>query len=491
VAKLNLNREPMPRQDPKLRRKNFNEVALGYTAEQAQAEAERCIQCPKHSCVDGCPVEIDIPDFIKAIRDGDMPEAVRVLKSKNSLPGICGRVCPQETQCEASCALAKKEAPIAIGRLERYVADWERANNESIDSPIIQPAPTGKRVAVVGSGPAGLTAAADLAKLGHSVTIFKALHTAGGVLMYGIPEFRLPKDIVQVEVDYVASLGVKVELDSVIGKLVTIDELLSNDYDAVFLGTGAGLPMFLGIPGENLNGIYSANEFLTRVNLMKAYRFPEYDTPVKVGKRVAVIGGGNVAMDSARCALRLGAEEVHIVYRRSEVEMPARREEVENAKEEGIRFKLLTNPKRFLGNEQNWVIGMECYEMELGEPDDSGRRRPIAKKGSEFIIDVDVVIVALGTTPNPLIAQTTKGLETTKRGTVVADEETGKTVKPKVWAGGDIVTGAATVISAMGAAKRAAADIDKYFVTRKFFDEIALESPWHKHSRLFFRRRRH
>jgi len=462
MPKLNLNREPMPRQDPKLRSKNFNEVALGYSAEQAEAEASRCILCPRHSCIDGCPVEVDIPDFIKAIGDGDMPEAVRILKSKNSLPGICGRVCPQETQCEATCSLAKKGAPIAIGRLERYVADWERANMESTNSPIIQPTPSGKRVAVVGSGPAGLTAAADLAKLGHSATIFEALHTAGGVLIYGIPEFRLPKDIVQAEVDYVTSLGVKVELDSVIGKLVTIDELLNNGYDAVFLGTGAGLPMFMGIPGENLNGIYSANEFLTRVNLMKAYQFPAYNTPVKVGKRVAVIGGGNVAMDSARCALRLGAEEVYIVYRRSEVEMPARREEVENAKEEGIQFKLLTVPKRFLGNDQNWVVGMECYEMELGEPDESGRRRPIVKEGSEFIIDVDVVIVALGTTPNPLIAQTTGGLETTKQGTVVADEETGKAAKPKVWAGGDIVTGAATVISAMGAAKLAAADIDRY-----------------------------
>ncbi|GAI09080.1 unnamed protein product, partial [marine sediment metagenome] len=340
-----------------------------------------------------------------------------------------------------TCSLAKKEAPIAIGRLERFVADWERANMgaaTSIDSPKL----TGKRVAVVGSGPAGLTAAADLAKLGHSVTIFEALHVAGGVLMYGIPEFRLPKEIVQAEVDYVASLGVKLELDSVVGKLATVDELLNSGYHAVFLGTGAGLPMFLNIPGENLNGIYSANEFLTRVNLMKAYRFPEYDTPVKVGRRVAVIGGGNVAMDSARCALRLGADKVYIVYRRSEVEMPARREEVENAQAEGIEFKLLTNPKRMLGNEQNWVVGMECYEMELGEPDDSGRRRPVVKEGSEFIIDVDVVIVALGTRPNPLIAQTTEGLETTRWGTVVADEETGKAVKDKVWAGGDIVTGA-------------------------------------------------
>jgi len=462
MAKLNLNREPMPRQDPKLRARNFNEVALGYTAEQAQAEAERCIQCPKHSCMDGCPVEVDIPGFIKAIRDGDMPEAVRILKDKNSLPGICGRVCPQETQCEATCSLAKKEAPIAIGRLERYVADWERANMQSVNSPAPQSSPTGKRVAVVGSGPAGLTTAADLVKLGHSVTIFEALHVAGGVLMYGIPEFRLPKDIVQAEVDYVTSLGVELKLDSVVGKIATVDELLNNGYQAVFLGTGAGLPMFLNIPGENLNGVYSANEFLTRVNLMKAYRFPEYDTPVKVGRRVAVIGGGNVAMDSARCALRLGAEKVYIVYRRSEAEMPARREEVENAQEEGIEFKLLTNPKQMLGDEYNWVTGMECYEMELGEPDDSGRRRPIVKEGSEFVIDVDLAIVALGTTPNPLIASTTEGLETTRRGTVVADEETGKTVKDKVWAGGDIVTGAATVISAMGAARRAARDMDEY-----------------------------
>jgi len=454
----------MPRQEPEVRAKNYNEVALGYSAEQALAEAKRCIQCPKRPCVAGCPVGVDIPDFIQAIRDGDMPKAVQVLKSKNALPGICGRVCPQETQCEAACTLAKKEAPIAIGRLERYVADWERANM-GLTNPKPQKnqsPPTGKKVAVVGSGPAGLVAAADLAKLGHSVTTFEALHVAGGVLMYGIPEFRLPKGIVQAEVDYVASLGVKLELDAVIGKIDTIDELLSGDYDAVFLGTGAGLPMFLNIPGENLNGVYSANEFLTRVNLMKAYKFPEYDTPVRVGKKVAVIGGGNVAMDSARCALRLGAEKVFIVYRRSEKELPARREEVENAMEEGIEFKLLTNPKQFLGNERNEVIGMECYEMELGEPDESGRRRPIVKEGSEFTIDCDVAIVALGTTPNPLIASTTEGLETTRWGTVVADEETGKTLKDKVWAGGDIVTGAATVISAMGAGKRAAADIDKY-----------------------------
>ena len=462
MPKLKLNREPMPRLATKLRSKNFNEVALGYSAEQAQAEAIRCIQCPKQPCIDGCPVKIDIPGFIKAMGDGDMPEAVRVLKNKNSLPGICGRVCPQETQCEEVCTLAKKKTPIAIGHLERYVADWERANKGSVDPPIIQATPTDKRVAVVGSGPAGLTAAADLAKLGHSVTIFEALHAPGGVLTYGIPEFRLTEDIVQAEVDYVTSLGVELKLNSVIGKLITIDELLNNGYDAVFLGTGSGLPIFMGIPGENLNGIYSANEFLTRINLMNAYRFPKYDTPVKMGKRVAVIGGGNVAMDAARCALRLSAEAVYIIYRRSEAEMPARREEAENAKEEGIHFKLLTNPKRFLGNDQNWVVGMECYEMELGEPDDSGRRRPVVKDGSEFVIDVDVVIVALGTTPNPLIAATTEGLETTKRGIVVVDETTGKTVKPKVWAGGDIVTGAATVISAMGAGKRAAASIDTY-----------------------------
>ncbi len=462
MAKLNLNRVPMPRQDAKSRVRNFDEVALGYSLEQAQEEASRCIQCPKRPCIEGCPVEIDIPGFIKALLEGDMPEAVRILKDKNSLPGICGRVCPQETQCEVKCVMDKKGAPSAIGRLERFVADWEQANMKSASPPIIKPAPTGKRVAIIGSGPAGLTAAADLVKLGHSVTIFEALHVAGGVLVYGIPEFRLPKNIVQTEVDYVISLGVELKLDSVVGKVVTIDELLNNGYQAVFLGTGAGLPMFLSIPGENLNGIYSANEFLTRVNLMKAYLFPEYDTPVKVGKRVVVIGGGNVAMDAARCALRLGADVVTIVYRRSEVEMPARREEVENAKEEGIEFKLLTTPKQFLGNEQNWVVGMECFEMELGEPDASGRRRPIVKPGSEFVIDVDVVIVALGTTPNPVIAQTAEGLEIGKRGIVVTDEVTGKTKKPRVWAGGDIAIGAATVISAMGAARRAATSIDEY-----------------------------
>ena len=460
MAKLDLNRVEMPKQKPKARAKNFNEVALGYTDKNALAEANRCIQCKKRSCVEGCPVGVDIPEFIVAIRDGDMPEAVRVLKSKNALPGICGRVCPQETQCEEVCSLGKKGAPIAIGRLERYVADWE-LKHQPESSPEIAPA-TGKRVAVVGSGPAGLTIAADLAKRGHEVTIFEALHIAGGVLMYGIPEFRMPKNIVQTEVDYVKSLGVEIKLDHVMGKISTVDELLEEGYDAVFLGTGAGLPMFLGLPGENLNGIYSANEFLTRTNLMKAYLFPEYDTPIKIGKKIAVIGGGNVAMDSARCALRLGFAEVNIVYRRSRDEMPARLEEAENAEEEGIIFNLLTNPVRFLGNDEGWVTAMECVEMELGEPDDSGRRRPVTKKGSEFIMDVDIVVVALGTTPNPLVPTTTKGLDTTKKGTVVADEETGKTTKPGVWAGGDVVTGAATVISAMGAAKIAAASIDAY-----------------------------
>jgi len=460
MAKLDLNRVAMPKQEPLDRAKNFNEVAYGYSEEQALAEANRCIQCPKRPCVGGCPVGVDIPEFIKALREGDMPEAARALKGKNSLPGVCGRVCPQESQCEAVCTLGKKGAPIAIGRLERYVADWTLGQGKTEKAQIAEA--TGKKVAVIGSGPAGLTAAADLAKMGHEVTMFEALHTAGGVLMYGIPEFRLPKHVVQAEVEYVKSLGVDLRLDAVIGKIDTVDEILEGGYDAVFLGTGAGLPMFLNIPGENCSGIYSANEFLTRTNLMKAYTFPEYDTPLKVGRRIAVIGGGNVAMDSARCALRMGAEEVYIVYRRSEAELPARREEVENAEEEGIIFKFLTNPKRFIENDDGWVVGMECYEMELGEPDDSGRRRPIVKEGSEFTIDVDTAVVALGTTPNPLVPTTTKGLEVTRRGTVVADEQNGKTVKDRVWAGGDVVTGSATVISAMGAGKRAAASIDRY-----------------------------
>jgi len=459
MAKLDLNRVEMPRQEPKVRAHNFDEVALGYSEAMKDLEAARCIQCAKRSCTVGCPVGVDIPEFVNALRDGNMPEAVRVLKSKNALPAVCGRVCPQETQCENVCTLEKKKAPIAIGRLERFVADWELAHH-SEGQPQLPPA-TGKRVAVVGSGPAGLTCAADLAKRGHAVTIFEALHEAGGVLIYGIPEFRLPKAIVRAEVDYVRSLGVDIRLNSVIGRVRTVDELLNGGYDAVFLGTGAGLPMFLNIPGENLNGVYSANEFLTRVNLMKAYLFPDYDTPIKLGKRVAVIGAGNVAMDSARCALRLGADEVSVVYRRSRVEAPARREELENAEEEGINFRWLTNPKRFTGNPQGWVTGMECIEMELGEPDASGRRRPLPKAGSEFTLEVDVAVIALGTTPNPLIASTTKGLETTSHGTVVADSASGLTKKARVWAGGDVVTGAATVISAMGAGKRAAESIDQ------------------------------
>lgn len=452
----------MPKQKPNIRSKNFDEVALGYNFQQAKTEAERCIQCPHPTCVAGCPVEIDIPGFIKAIVDDDMPQAVHILKNKNSLPGICGRVCPQETQCESQCVLAKKGSPISIGRLERYVSDWEQTHLNSFHKKDVHPKPTGKRIAVVGSGPASLTVAADLAKFGHSVTIFEALHTSGGVLTYGIPSFRLPKNIVKAEVDYVQSLGVEIQLDTVIGKKISIDELLDDNYQAVFLGIGAGLPLFLKIPGENLNGIYSANEFLTRVNLMKAYKFPDYQTPVKIGKKVAVIGGGNVAMDSARTALRLGAEDVFIVYRRSEAEMPARREEVENAKEEGIKFRLLSNPKRFAGNNQDRLIGMECLKMKLGDLDESGRRRPIVMPNSEFFIETDIAIVALGTMPNPLTASDSQGLEFSKKGTVIADEKTGKTTKPGVWAGGDITSGSSTVISAMAAGQHAAKSINEH-----------------------------
>ena len=460
--KLNLNRVPIPKQAPEARRENFSEVALGYTEEQALEEASRCIDCKKPGCKDGCPVYVDIPGFIKAIQDGDMPEAVRILKSKNSLPGICGRVCPQETQCELTCNLAKKDAPIAIGRLERYVADWEIAHPEAIRRGEEGVNCNGRRVAVVGSGPAGLTCAADLARLGYEAVILEALHVAGGVLMYGIPEFRLPKTIVQGEVDYVKSLGVEIRLNHVIGKIATVDELLENGFDAVFLAPGAGAPMFLDIPGENLSGIYSANEFLTRTNLMKAYLFPQYDTPIQVGKRVAVFGAGNVAMDASRCALRLGAEEVYIVYRRSRTEMPARLEERENAEEEGVIFKLLTNPSRFLGDQRSIVRAVQLHEMELGEPDASGRRRPIRKPDSEFMMEIDTAIPALGTRPNPIIPSTTKGLGLTKWGTILTDEATGRTSKERVWCGGDMATGAATVISAMGAARRAAISIDIY-----------------------------
>jgi len=460
--KLNLNRVPIPKQAPEVRKRNFNEVALGYPDEQALEEASRCIACKKPGCKDGCPVNVDIPEFIKAIGVGDMPEAVKVLKNRNSLPGICGRVCPQESQCEMTCNLAKKGGPIAIGRLERYVADWERAHPEIREQQKGPISSNGKKVAVVGSGPAGLTSAADLAKLGYSVTIFEALHVAGGVLMYGIPEFRLPKAIVQGEVGYVKSLGVEIKLNHVIGKIAIVDELLENGFDAVFLAPGAGAPMFLDIPGENLSGIYSANEFLTRTNLMKAYRFPEYDTPIQVGRRVAVFGAGNVAMDASRCALRFGAEEVYIIYRRSKAEMPARLEERENAEEEGVIFKLLTNPSKFLGDERGRVRAVELYEMALGEPDASGRPRPVRKPGSEFVMEIDTAIPALGTRPNPIIPSSTKGLELTKWGTILTDEATGRTSRDGVWCGGDMATGAATVISAMGAGRRAATDIDKY-----------------------------
>ena len=460
-------RQPMPEQPAEVRIHNFNEVALGYGLETAVTEALRCLQCKKPQCVQGCPVEVEIPQFIGALAQRDLPSAAKILKNKNNLPAICGRVCPQETQCEIKCVLGKKGEPVAIGRLERYVADWELGQKKA---PPDLPPPTGKKVAIIGSGPAGLTCAADLARLGHKVVIFEALHEPGGVLMYGIPEFRLPKEVVLKEVEYVKSLGVEIRLNSVVGKLYTVDELLNeHGFDAVFLGTGAGLPMFMHIPGENYNGVYSANEFLTRTNLMKAYRFPDYDTPIKVGKKVAVIGAGNVAMDAARCAKRLGADEVYIVYRRSETEVPARAEEVHHAKEEGIIFKFLTAPTEIYGNDKGWVTGMRCIKMELGEPDASGRRRPIPIKGSEYDMEVDTVIMALGTSPNPLVFQDAEGLERSKWGTVVADEETGLTRKDRVWAGGDIVTGAATVISAMGAGKRAAASIHK-FLTEGTFD---------------------
>jgi glutamate synthase (NADPH/NADH) small chain len=452
---------PMPKQKPKLRRRNFNEVALGYTEEQAMAEANRCLQCPKPQCVQGCPVEVNITAFIKLIREGKFDEAVKKVKEKNSLPAICGRVCPQEEQCQKFCVLGKVGDPVNIGRLERFVADWERQRSITVPEKALS---TGKKVAIVGAGPAGLTAAADLAKLGHEVVVFEALHLPGGVLVYGIPEFRLPKSIVQAEVDYIKKLGVKLRAGYLVGRIYTIPELLNRaGFDAVFVGTGAGLPQFMNVPGENLGGIYSANEFLIRVNLMKAYAFPEYDTPIRIGRHVVVIGGGNVAMDSARCALRLGAEEVCIVYRRSREELPARHEEVENAEEEGIICKFLAAPLRFVGDDKGWVKQMECVCMELGAPDESGRRRPVPVKGSEFVMDVDTVIVAIGRTPNPIIQRTTEGLEVTRWGTIVADEN-GKTSIEGVYAGGDIVTGEATVISAMGAGKKAAKAIHEYLM---------------------------
>lgn len=456
---MNPKKTPMPEQAPEVRNKNFSEVALGYTAEQAVAEADRCLQCRHQPCVQGCPVSVPIPRFIKKIKEGDFTGASEIIKSTNSLPAVCGRVCPQESQCEQLCVRGKKGEPVAIGRLERFAADWYMANRQPSQEEIQK---NSKKVAVIGSGPAGLTCAGDLAKLGYDVTIFEAFHTPGGVLMYGIPEFRLPKSLVQSEIDTVRKLGVDIITNMVIGKSITVDELTEEGFEAVFIGSGAGLPSFMNIPGENLNGVYSANEFLTRINLMKAYLYPETDTPVKVGKNVAVVGGGNVAMDAARSAKRLGAENVYIVYRRSEAEMPARVEEVHHAREEGIIFRLLTNPTRVIGTEDGWVKGIECVEMELGEPDASGRRRPVAKKGSEHVLDVETVIIAIGQSPNPLIKSTTPGLETQKWGGIVAEEQTGATSKIGVYAGGDAVTGAATVILAMGAGKKAAAAIDAY-----------------------------
>jgi glutamate synthase (NADPH/NADH) small chain len=455
----------MDKQDVLDRIHNFYEVALGYNEEQALAEAERCLQCPNPRCVQGCPVEVPIPEFIKLIKEKDYVGASKKIKEKNSLPAVCGRVCPQENQCQELCVLGKMGDPISIGRLERFASDLERKAGVTI--PDKQKAGVTGRVAIVGSGPAGLTVAADLVKQGHEVVMFESLHSAGGVLMYGIPEFRLPKEIVQTEVDYIKKLGVDVKTNYTIGRIYTIDELFEMGYDAVFVGSGAGLPNFMGIEGENLGGVYSANEFLIRVNLMKGYLFPEYDTPIRIGKKVAVIGGGNVAMDSARCSLRLGAEKVYIVYRRSRDELPAREEEAENAEEEGIIFTLLTNPCKFVGDETGWVNGMECIKMELGEPDASGRRRPVPIKGSEFMMDVDTAIIAIGQTPNPLIQRTTDGLETTRWGTIVTKEETGATTKEGVYAGGDVVSGAATVISAMGAGKTAAKGIHDYIQKKK------------------------
>ncbi|MFQ6053716.1 MAG: NADPH-dependent glutamate synthase [Candidatus Bathyarchaeia archaeon] len=454
----------MPKQPPEERIRNFEEVALGYVEEMAVEEAARCLTCPNPQCVKGCLVGVDIPGFVKLVKERRFDEAARKIKEKNALPAICGRVCPQENQCQKFCVLGIRGDPVAIGRLERFVADWER--ERGVEAPEI-PASTGGKVAVVGAGPAGLTAAAELAKMGHEVEIFESLHAAGGVLMYGIPQFRLPKEIVQAEVDYIRSLGVEIHVDATIGRLYTVSELLAEGFDAVFIGSGAGLPRFLHLPGENLKGIYSANEFLIRTNLMKAYKFPEYDTPITVGNVVAVVGGGNVAMDSARCALRLGAEKVYIVYRRGEEELPARHEEVENAEEEGIIFQLLTNPVRFLGDDRGFLKQMECIRMELGEPDASGRRRPIPIEGSEFMMDVDTVVIAIGQTPNPIIQRTTEGLETTRWNTIVVDEETMQTSIEGVYAGGDVVSGAATVISAMGAGKRAARAIHEYIMTKK------------------------
>lgn len=456
------HKTPMPEQSPAERVKNYNEVPFGYTAEQAIAEAERCLQCARPQCMEGCPVNINIPGFLNLVAMGDFRGAINLIKETNALPAVTGRVCPQEAQCEGVCALSKKYEPVSIGRLERFVADWEAAQG-TLTVPELAPS-TGKKVAVVGAGPAGLTVAADLAKVGHHVTIFEALHEAGGVLVYGIPEFRLPKAIVRREVEYVCSLGVKLHKDFVVGAAATLNELL-EEYDAIFLGSGAGLPWFLNIPGENLSGVYSANEYLTRANLMKAYRFPEYDTPIARGRRVITIGGGNVAMDSSRTALRLGAEESIIVYRRSREEMPARAEEIHHAEQEGVQMNLLTSPVAIHGDEKGRVKELECLKNELGEPDASGRRRPVPVQGSNFRIPADIVVMAIGQSPSPLIPKTTPDLKTDKYGVVGVEEQTMKTSKKGVFAGGDVATGGATVILAMGQAKIASKAIDEYLKT--------------------------
>ncbi len=457
MANMQPQKTPMPEQEPWIRNQNFKEVALGYTAEMARNEAARCLNCKNKPCVNGCPVNVQIPDFLQQVAAGDFDGAYKTVTATNALPAVCGRVCPQESQCEGKCVRGIKGEPVAIGRLERFVADHHMSNNATVPQ---KPAQNGVKVAVVGAGPAGLTCAGDLAKLGYQVTVFEAFHTAGGVLVYGIPEFRLPKAIVAQEIKALEALGVEIKTDMVIGQVLSVDELIQMGYKAVFIGSGAGLPQFLGIPGEGALGVYSANEFLTRINLMKAY-LDEYDTPIHHARNVAVVGGGNVAMDAARCAKRLGAENVYIVYRRSMEEMPARAEEIHHAAEEGIEFKLLCNPTQILSDEQGAVCGMECVEMELGEPGASGRRRPIAKPGSEFVLEVDAVIMAVGTSPNPLIRSTTPGVEANRWGCLVVDEGM-QTTKPGVYAGGDAVTGAATVILAMGAGKTAAESIHEY-----------------------------
>ena len=462
MANMSLKKNEMPTREPDVRNRDFFEVTTGYTWDQALNEAERCLNCKNKPCVGGCPVAIDIPAFIEKVKAGDMEGAYQVISRSSSLPAVCGRVCPQETQCEEKCVRGIKGEPVGIGRLERFVADWHNAKG---DQAVRKTPFNGHKVAVIGSGPAGLTCAGDLAKRGYDVTVFEALHLAGGVLVYGIPEFRLPKAIVQKEIDGLKALDVKIETNMVIGKVLSVDELFEMGFEAVFIGSGAGLPQFMNIPGENLKGVYSANEFLTRVNLMKAYR-DENSTPIQHAKNVAVVGGGNVAMDAARCAKRLGAENVYIVYRRSEKELPARKEEVEHAKEEGINLQLLRNPMEIIPGENGFVCGIRCVEMTLGEPDESGRRRPVPKAGSEFILDVDCVIMAIGTSPNPLIKSSTSGLETQRWGGIIADERTGQTSREGVFAGGDAVTGAATVILAMGAGKAAAEAMDEYIKSK-------------------------